>query len=99
MPRDVPTPHPGEILREEFLRPIDLSVYALAKAIAVPRTRLNDIVRGNRSITPETALRLGRYFGTSAQMWLNMQALYDLEIASDALADQLDATAPRQRAA
>lgn len=99
MARDVPMPHPGEILREEFLVPLGLSVYALAKAIVVPRTRLNDIVRGSRRITPETALRLGRYFGTSPQMWLNMQASYDLERASDALVDQLAAISPRQAAA
>jgi len=73
--------HPGEILRREFLIPLGISVYALAKAIKVPRSRANDIVLGRRAITAETALRLGRYFGMSPQFWLNLQACFDLDVA------------------
>ena len=75
--------HPGEVLREDFLRPLDLSQYALAKAIAVPQIRISAIVNGKRAITPDTALRLARYFGTSAEFWMGMQATYDLEMARD----------------
>ena len=75
---------PGEILREDFLRPLDISVYALANAIKVPRSRVNDIVRGRRAITADTALRLGRYFGTSAEFWINLQAYYDLAVVKEA---------------
>lgn len=87
--RDIPPVHPGEILREEFLKPMGLSVYALAQATSLPRTRLNDIVRGRRGISADTALRLARYFGTDAQSWLNLQARYDLEVAEAALGDRL----------
>ena len=87
--RDIPPVHPGEILREEFLEPMGLSVYALAQATSLPRTRLNDIVRGRRGITADTALRLARYFGTDARSWLNLQARYDLEVAEAALGDRL----------
>jgi antitoxin HigA-1 len=73
--------HPGEILAEEFMAPLGLSAYALARALGVPRNRVTAIVNGERAITAETALRLGRYFGTSPQWWLNMQAFYDLEVA------------------
>ena len=73
--------HPGEILRDEFLIPLGMSVYALANAIKAPRSRVNDIVLGRRAITTETALRLGRYFGMSPQFWLNLQARYDLDVA------------------
>ncbi len=73
--------HPGEILREELLTPMGVSVYALAKAIKVPRSRVNDIVLGRRSITADTALRLARYFGTTPEFWINLQARYDLEVA------------------
>ena len=73
--------HPGEVLREDFLKPLDLSQYALAKAIAVPQIRISAIVNGKRAITPDTALRLARYFGTSAEFWMGMQATYDLEMA------------------
>jgi len=75
--------HPGEILREEFLEPMGISVYALANALRVPRSRVNDIVRGRRAITADTALRLARYFGTSPEFWVNLQAHYDLEVAKD----------------
>ena len=73
--------HPGEILREEFLTPMALSVYRLARAIGVSRPRLNDIVLGRRRVTVDTALRLGRYFGTTPEFWINLQTRYDLDIA------------------
>ncbi|MBK7353854.1 MAG: HigA family addiction module antidote protein [Nitrosomonas sp.] len=73
--------HPGEILLEEFLVPLDMSAHALAMALRVPAPRINDIVRGRRAITPDTALRLARYFGTSAEFWLNLQIAYDLRRA------------------
>ncbi len=72
--------HPGEVLREEFLVPLGMSAHALALALRVPAPRINEIVRERRSITPETALRLARYFGTTAQFWLNLQTSYDLKI-------------------
>ena len=77
----LPPVHPGEILREDFLEPLALSVYRLARAINVPRTRLNDIVLGRRSVTVDTALRLGRYFGTTPEFWLNLQTRHDLDVA------------------
>jgi addiction module HigA family antidote len=73
--------HPGEVLREEFLIPHGLSAHALAQALRVPAPRINDIVRERRGVTPDTALRLARYFGTTPQFWLNLQASYDLKIA------------------
>ncbi|MGY8997484.1 MAG: HigA family addiction module antitoxin, partial [Alphaproteobacteria bacterium] len=73
--------HPGEILKEQFLEPMDISVYALANAIKVPRSRANDIVLGRRAITADTALRLGQFFGTSAEFWIRLQAHHDLEAA------------------
>ena len=73
--------HPGEVLREDFLRPAGLSVNALAKALHVPTPRINDVVRERRGITADTALRLARYFGGDAQSWLNLQAVYDLRVA------------------
>ena len=79
----IPPAHPGEILREDFLGPMGISVYALANAIKVPRSRVNDIVRGRRAITADTALRLARYFGTTPEFWMNLQARYDLETARD----------------
>ena len=73
--------HPGEVLREEFLTPMSLSVYRLARAIGVSRPRLNDIVLGRRRVTVDTALRLGRYFGTTPEFWINLQTRYDLDVA------------------
>ncbi len=73
--------HPGEILREEFLAPLGMSGHALALALRVPAPRINDIVREKRAITPDTALRLARYFGSSAEFWLNLQTSYDLRLA------------------
>ena len=82
--------HPGEILEEEFLKPMGISQYRLAKDISVPPRRINEIVHGKRSITADTALRLGKFFGISAQFWLNLQTRYDLEVTEDLLADRLD---------
>ena len=83
--------HPGEILMEEFLKPMSLSQYRLAKDINVPARRINEIVHGKRSITPDTALRLSRFFGLSERFWINLQARYDLEIEKDRLKNRLDA--------
>lgn len=74
-------PHPGETIKEDYLMPLGMSVNQLAKALGVGAARLNEIVRGERGITADTALRLGRYFGTSAEYWLNLQSLYDLRMA------------------
>src|SRR3989304_3647009 len=81
--------HPGEILMEEFLRPMEISQYKLAKDINVPARRINEIVQGNRAITPDTALRLSRYFSLSERFWINLQARYNLEIEKDKLEDRL----------
>lgn len=85
----LPPIHPGEILAEEFLSPLGMSARALAAAIDVTPARISDIIAGRRGITADTALRLGRYFGTTAQVWLNLQTNYDLEIASRELADKI----------
>jgi addiction module HigA family antidote len=77
MPNRVTT-HPGEVLREEFLDPLGMSVNSLAMALRVPATRIGAIVKGERSVTADTALRLGRFFGTSAEFWMNLQAMHDL---------------------
>ncbi|MDD5094887.1 MAG: HigA family addiction module antitoxin [Dehalococcoidia bacterium] len=82
--------HPGEILREEFLEPMGISQYRLAKDITVHPRRINQIIHGERSVTADTALRLGRYFGTSAQFWLGLQMRYDLDIEEDRLGQRLD---------
>ncbi len=82
--------HPGEILMEEFLKPLELSQYRLAKDINVDPRRINAIVHGERAITPDTALRLSRYFGMSERFWMNLQARYDLEVEKDRLADRLE---------
>lgn len=79
----VPPTHPGKILRDDFLEPMGIGVTALSRAIKVPRSRVNDIVRGRRAITADTALRLSRYFGTSAEFWVNLQAHYNLQMAKD----------------
>ena len=73
--------HPGEILREDFLAPLELSVNALAQALRIPASRLHEVVNGRRGITPDTALRLARYFGGDAQSWLNLQTAHDLRLA------------------
>jgi len=81
--------HPGEILQEEFLAPLAISQYRLAKDISVPPRRINEIVRGLRAISADSALRLARYFGTSDQFWLNLQSRYDLEVEKDRLGNRL----------
>ena len=90
----MPPVHPGEILLKEFLTPLGVSQYQLAKAVDVPARRINEIVHGQRRITADTALRLSRYFGTSERFWLNMQARYDLEIEKDKLGAELDSIRP-----
>ena len=82
--------HPGEILEEEFLKPMGISQYRVAKGISVPPRRINEIVHKKRSITADTALRLGRFFGIPPQFWLNIQSRYDLEITEDLLSDRLE---------
>ena len=87
--RDFPPIHPGEILLEDFLTPMQISQYSLAHAIGVPPRRIHEIVHGKRGITADTALRLGRFFGMEAQFWMNLQARYDLEMQSDLIGNQL----------
>lgn len=98
MTKTLPPIHPGEILREEFMRPFGLSSNSLARAINVTPARVNDIVRERRGITADTALRLARYFGTDERSWMNLQQRYDLECAKDNLGAQL-ARIDRRRAA
>ena len=86
--------HPGEILMEEFLEPLQISQNRLAVAIGVPPRRINEIVHGKRRITADTALRLARYFGTTDRFWLNLQTYYDLEVEKDQLGSTLDQIEP-----
>ena len=88
--KKLPLIHPGEILIEEFLKPMGISQYRLAKDISVPPRRINEIVHGKRSISADTALRLGRFFGISPQFWLNLQTRFDLEVTEDLLAERLE---------
>jgi addiction module HigA family antidote len=88
--RDFPPIHPGEILFEDFLKPMQISQYRLARAIGVPPRRINEIVHGKRGITADTALRLGRFFRMEAQFWMNLQTRYELETTLEALADRLE---------
>jgi len=81
--------HPGQILLEEFIKPLEISQYRVAKDTSVPPRRINEVVHGKRAITADTALRLARYFGTSERFWLNLQARYDLEVEKDRLGDRL----------
>lgn len=90
MTRKLPPIHPGEILLEEFLHPLGISQYQLAKDISVPPRRINEIVHGQRSITADTALRLARYFRTSERFWLNLQSRYDLDIEKERLGGRLE---------
>lgn len=90
MAKKSPPIHPGEILLEEFLRPMEISQYRLAKSISVPPRRINEVVHGKRNITADTALRLSRFFGTSERFWLNLQTRYDLEVEKDRLGDRLE---------
>ncbi len=90
MAKKLPPVHPGEILSEEFLKPLKISQYRLAKEISVPPRRINEIVLGKRAITADTALRLSRYFGLSERFWMNLQARFDLETEKDSLGDRLE---------
>ncbi|MGI8773458.1 MAG: HigA family addiction module antitoxin [Actinomycetota bacterium] len=89
-PKKLAPVHAGEILLEEFLVPMGISQYRLAKDISVPPRRINEIVHGKRAISADTALRLGRYFDTSERFWLNLQAQFDLDVEADRLGDRLD---------
>ena len=82
--------HPGEILLEDFMKPLAITQYALAKAISVPPRRINEIVHGKRAISADTALRLGRYFGVDPQSWMNLQSHYGLEVAAQNLGEKLE---------
>ena len=82
--------HPGEILLEDFMKPLAITQYALAKAISVPPRRINEIVHGKRAISADTALRLGRYFGVDPQSWMNLQSHYELEVAALNLGEKLE---------
>ena len=93
-----PPIHPGEILQEDFLDGFGITQHKLAVSIGVPPRRINAIVHGKRRISADTALRLGRYFGMSAQFWISLQARYDLEVEMDALGDSLDSIQPLQTA-
>ena len=86
----LPPVHPGEVLLEDFMKPLGLSTYRVAKDIGVPTLRISQIVRGQHSITADTALRLARYFGTSAAVWLRLQARYDLEVAEAKIAKRIN---------
>ena len=90
MSKKLPPVTPGEVLLEEFLKPMGISQYRLAKDISVPPRRINEIVHARRAITADTALRLSRFFGTSERFWLNLQTKYDLEVEKDRLGDQLN---------
>ena len=90
--------HPGEVLMDDFIGPLGITQHRLAIAIAVPPRRINEIVHGQRRITADTALRLARYFGTSAQFWINLQTHYDLEVAADALRETVERIQPLQTA-
>ena len=95
---DFPSAHPGDVLGEDFLKPLGMSGSALAPAIDVPESLAGDLLDGRRGVTPDTALRLARYFGTSAEFWLGMQTSYDLESARDAVGAEIEARV-RPRAA
>ena len=97
MAERLPPVHPGEILREEFLVPLALTPYALAQACGVPRTRIERLAREETPVTADTALRLARYFGTTPEFWMNLQAQYELERAQDAAAASLRKIQPRQK--
>jgi addiction module HigA family antidote len=90
MAKRLPPVHPGEILLQEFLAPMGISQYRLAKDINVPPRRINEIVHGTRAISADTALRLARYFGTSERFWLNLQAQYDLDVEYDRVGDRIE---------
>ena len=92
-------PHPGETLKEDYLVPLEMSVNALAKALGIGAARLNEIVRGERGVTADTALRLARYFNTSPEFWLNLQTIYDLRVAQQKTGSLIERKVqPRQAA-
>ena len=97
MGRKLKNIHPGEVLQEEFLMPLEITVYGLAKAIGVPATRISEICHGRRSITADTALRLARYFGMSAKFWMGLQEDYDLEAQQRAKGREVNAIVPLKR--
>jgi addiction module HigA family antidote len=97
MAKRLPPVHPGEVLREDFLTPMKLTPYALARACGVPRTRIERLAREETPVTADTALRLSRYFGTTPQFWMGMQAQYDLERAEDEARAELKRIAPMKR--
>lgn len=90
--------HPGEVLMEDFIEGFGITQNKLATSVGVPPRRINEIVHGKRAITADTALRLGKYFGTSAQFWLNLQTRYDLDLAEDRVSEQIDAIRPLRHA-
>jgi addiction module HigA family antidote len=90
--------HPGEVLQADFIEPLGITQHRIAVEIGVPPRRINEIVHGKRRITADTSLRLGRYFGTSAQFWLNLQSHYDLEVEIDSLGHSLDSIRPLRSA-
>ena len=98
MAKKLPPLHPGEVPREDFLIPLNLTPYAVAKAVGVPRTRIERLAREETPVTADTALRLSRYFGTTASLWMGMQAQYDLETASDIIEKELKRITPRRAA-
>jgi len=97
MAKRLPPIHPGEVLREEFLHPMKLTPYAVARACGIPRTRIERLAREETPVTADTALRLARYFGTTPEFWMGMQAQYDLERAEDEARHSLKRIAPRKR--
>ena len=99
MAKRLPPVHPGEVLREDFLSPMGLSAYAVARACGVPRTRIERLAREETPVTADTALRLARYFGTTAEFWMGMQAQHDLEHAEDAAGAELRRIEPIKRRA
>jgi antitoxin HigA-1 len=92
MPKKIAPVHPGEVLREDVLKPIGMSVNKLALSLGVPATRMGEIVNGRRAITPDTALRLARFLGTTPEFWMGMQAEYELEVAKDKLSAEIERT-------
>jgi addiction module HigA family antidote len=91
--------HPGEILREEFLKPLQMNAHALAMELKVPAPRINEIVRERRAVTPDTALRLARYFSTTPEFWLNLQTSYDLKVAKQKIGSKIDKEVRSRRVA
>lgn len=95
----IPFPHPGETIREDYLKPLGMSANRLAIELRVPATRMTEIVNGRRGITADTALRLARYFNTTPKFWLNLQAAYDLAVAAESKADEIERTVHPRAAA